>query len=148
MTRVSHFKRHEVPPGTFVSLVPLIDVLMTLILFLMVMGSWDRSNQIQLTLPQSTSTVKASAKEVMVVTYQLQNGRASIMLDSQLVANLEALGPALKASGDSRKDKPTVNVQIEKSVPYQEVIAVMDVVRDAGFPKFSLLTLEAPRHGS
>ena len=94
MTRVSHFKRHEVPPGTFVSLVPLIDVLMTLILFLMVMGSWDRSNQIQLTLPQSSSTVKASAKEVMVVTYQLQNGRASIMLDSQLVANLEALGPA------------------------------------------------------
>ena len=148
MTRVSHFKRHEVPPGTFVSLVPLIDVLMTLILFLMVMGSWDRSNQIQLTLPQSSSTVKASGKtDVMVVTYQLQNGKPSITLDAQLVANLEALGPALKSSG-GRRDKPTVNVQIEKSVPYQEVIAVMDVVRDAGFPKFSLLTLEAPRHGS
>ena len=147
MSRVTHFKRHEIPPGTFVSLVPLIDVLMTLILFLMVMGSWDRSNQIQLSLPQSSSTVKATAKEVMVVTYQLQNGKPSITVDSQAVANLEALGPALKSSG-SHKDKPTVNVQIEKTVPYQDVIAVMDIVREAGFPKFSLLTLAAPRHGS
>jgi biopolymer transport protein ExbD len=149
MSRVRHYKRHEVPPGTFVNLVPLIDVMMQLVLFLMIMGSWNRANQIQLSLPQSSSTVKAAANEadkIMVVTYQLQDGKPSITLDSQPVANLEALGPALQSTGNG-KAEPIVNVRIEKSVPYQEVIAVMDAVRDAGFPRFSLLTLEPLRRG-
>ena len=146
MAKVRHYKRHEVAPGSFVNLVPLIDILMQIILFLMIMGSWNRSNQIQLDLPKSTSTVKAADKNSMEVTYQVQNGKANITLDDQSVANLEALGPALKASGNG-KDKPVVNVRIEKAVPYQDVIAVMDTVRDAGFPKFALLTLEtSPAH--
>lgn len=146
MAKVRHYKRHEVAPGSFVNLVPLIDILMQIILFLMIMGSWNRSNQIQLDLPKSTSTVKAADKNAMEVTYQVQNGKANITLDDQSVANLEALGPALKASGNG-KDKPVVNVRIEKAVPYQDVIAVMDTVRDAGFPKFALLTLEtSPAH--
>jgi biopolymer transport protein ExbD len=147
MARVKHFKRHEVAPGSFVNLVPLIDILMQIILFLMIMGSWNRSNQIQLDLPKSSSTVKAADKNAMEITYLLQDGHANITLDDQSVATLEALGPALKATGNG-KEKPVVNVRIEKAVPYQDVIAVMDVVRDAGFPKFSLLTLEttAARH--
>lgn len=144
MSKARHYKRHEVPPGTFVNLVPLIDVMMQLVLFLMIMGTWSRANQIELALPQSTSTVKAAAEEatpIMEVTYQLQDGKPNITLDTQPVASLEALGEALQSSG-SGKAEPIVNVRIEKTVPYQEVIAVMDAVRDAGFPRFSLLTME------
>lgn len=141
MAKPRHYKRHEVAPGSFVNLVPLIDILMQIILFLMIMGSWNRANQIQLDLPKSTSTVKAADKDAMEITYQLQNGKANIMLDDQVIANLTDLGPAMKTHG-AGKDKPVVNVRIEKAVPYQDVIALMDVVRDAGFPKFALLTLE------
>jgi biopolymer transport protein ExbD len=141
MAKIRHYKRHEVAPGNFVNLVPLIDIFMQIILFLMVMGSWNRANQIQLDLPKSTSTVKAGDKDTMEVTYLLQNGKPNIMLDSQVIATLGDLGSAMKASG-AGKDKPVVNVRIEKAVPYQDVIALMDVVRDAGFPKFALLTLD------
>ena len=78
-----------------------------------------KQQRIQLDLPKSTSTVKAADKNAMEVTYQVQNGKANITLDDQSVANLEALGPALKASGNG-KDKPVVNVRIEKAVPYQD----------------------------
>src|ERR1043166_1949335 len=146
MTKGRHYKRHEVAPGTFVNLVPLIDVLMQLILFLMIMGTWNRANQIELDLPQSSSTVKSQERQTMVVTYQLHDGKAQVTCNGESVASLERLGDAMKASVNG-KEKPVVNVRIEKAVPYQDVIAVMDVVRDAGFPKFSLLTLEAARRG-
>jgi len=142
MTRSRHYKRHEIPPGTFVNLVPLVDVLMQLILFLMIMGTWSRANQIELSLPQSSSTVKSQDRQIMVVTYQLHEGKAQVTCNGESVASLETLGKAMNASA-SGKEKPVVNVRIEKAVPYQDVIAVMDVVRDAGFPKFSLLTLES-----
>ena len=146
MTRGRHYKRHEVAPGTFVNLVPLIDVLMQLILFLMVMGSWNRANQIELDLPQSTSTVKSQDRQIMVVTYQLHDGKAQVTCNGDSVSGLEKLGDAMKATANANgKEKPVVNVRIEKAVPYQDVIAVMDVVRDAGFPKFSLLTLETTK---
>ena len=138
----THFKRHEIPPGAFVNLTPLIDVLMQLILFLMVMGSWSRANQIQLDLPKSTSAVKAQEKETLTVSYQMQNGKPLITLNSKQMVSLEALSAAMKAAGAGVK-KPAANVQIEKTVPYQDVVALMDVVRDSGYPKFSLLTMQA-----
>ena len=140
------YKRHEIAPGSGGNMTPLIDVVMQLILFLMLAGTWMRPNQVELDLPESTSSVKAPEKGTLIVTYQLTEGKPNITLDALPVESLEALGPALKST-DNGGDKPTVNVRIERSVPYQDVIAVMDVVRDSGFPKFSLLTLEPTKRG-
>jgi len=140
------YKRHEIAPGNTGNMTPLIDVVMQLILFLMLASAAVRPNQIQLDLPESSSSVKSPEKNTLTVTYAVRDGKPDITLEAQPVATLEALGPALKTSG-SGKDKPVVNVRIEKNVPYQDVIRVMDVVRDAGFPKFSLLTLQPTRAG-
>ncbi len=139
-----NFQRGREKEHLEINLVPLIDVMMQLILFLMIMGTWNRANQIELTLPQSSSTVKSQEQQTMVVTYQLREGKPQVTCNGDSVASLETLGAAMKASANG-KEKPVVNVRIEKAVPYQDVIAVMDVVRDAGFPKFSLLTLETAR---
>jgi len=140
------YKRHEIPPGSSGNLTPLIDVVMQLILFLMLAGTWMRPNQVELDLPESSSSVKAAEKEVIEVTYQLRDSKPHITFNTQSVESLKELGETMRASDDD-SEKPVVNVRIEKSVPYQDVIAVMDVVRDAGFPKFSLLTLEQTRRG-
>lgn len=140
------YKRHEIPPGTSGNLTPLIDVVMQLILFLMLAGTWMRPNQIELDLPESSSSVKAPEQETLVVTYQLRDAKPQITFNAEPIENLKALGDTMKASANGN-ERPVVNVRIEKTVPYQDVIAVMDVVRDAGFPKFSLLTLEPTRRG-
>jgi biopolymer transport protein ExbD len=41
-----------------------------------------------------------------------------------------------------------VDILIDKTVPYQNVISLMDSVRDGGFPRFSLLTLSPARSGT
>ena len=141
MIKTRRFKRHDIAPGSFVSLVPLIDVLLQLIVFLLVMSAWSRANTVELTLPDSTSRVQQADQQAMVVTYQIQNGKPSITLNGQAVLNLDALPVALKALA-TPKEQSAVTVRIEKTVPYQDVISVMDVLRDSGFPKFSLLTLD------
>jgi biopolymer transport protein ExbD len=63
------------------------------------------------------------------------------------MASLDKLGEALRQMSGPAAKQP-VDIQIDKAVPYQDVVAVMDAVRDAGFPKFSLLTLAKTRTGS
>jgi biopolymer transport protein ExbD len=63
------------------------------------------------------------------------------------MASLDKLGEALKQMSGPAAIQP-VDIQIDKAVPYQDVVAVMDAVRDAGFPKFSLLTLAKSRTGN
>ncbi len=141
MSRKVRYKRHQIPPGTFVNMVPLIDVLMQLILFLMVMGSWDRSTKIELNLPGSTSRLILDAGANIEIAYLMREGNPKILLNGTAVNSIESLGSALQSM---KKDKQVVNLSIEKSVPYQDVIGIMDVVRDSGFLKFALLTLPSP----
>ena len=67
-----------------------------------------------------------------------------IALNGRVVEGLGALVEAMEASRPAADAPvPRVDLMIEKTVPYQDVIDLMDAVRDAGFGKFSLLTLAA-----
>lgn len=138
-TRTIH---HEIPQSRGVNLTPLIDVVFQLLIFFMVASSLVRPNQIELDLPESTSGVKSQDAKSLSVTYRIRNGTPEIMLNSMAMKNLMELSEAMLSFRpvDGETDV-RVDIQIERSVHYQDVIAVMDAVRDAGFPKFSLLTL-------
>lgn len=132
-------KRHEIPENGGINMTPLMDVIFQLLVFFVLTSSLARPTQIELKLPESTSGVKAAPDKRLVVTYRLQADQPEITLNEQALTSLELLGPAMQSlAGD---EKTPVDIQIDKGVPYQNVIAVMDTVRDAGFAKFSLLTL-------
>ncbi len=133
-------KRHEIPDNRAIDMTPMIDVVFQLILFFMLTSSMSQPNQIELDLPSSSSGVKADLRQLMVVTYRHVDGKAELKLNGKPVTSLEDLAAMMKASGKEAASA-RVDVRIDKNVPYQEVIAVMDVLRGAGFPKFALLTL-------
>ncbi len=138
-------KRHELVDNRAIDMTPMIDVVFQLILFFMLTSSMSQPNQIELDLPSSSSGVKADLRQLMVLTYRHADGKPELKLNGKPVGTLDDLAAALKASGDPA-NSPRVDVRIDKGVPYQEVIAVMDTLRGAGFPKFALLTL-APAGG-
>lgn len=143
---MSRLKRHEIPENGAINMTPMLDVIFQLLIFFMLTSSLVRPTQIELRLPDSTSGTKAADVKTLVVTYCLKESRPEITLNSQSLSDLDQLGAAMRqlAAGAER---PPVDIQIDKTVPYQDVIAVMDTVRDAGFPKFSLLTLAKTRTG-
>ena len=137
---MAKLKRHEIPESRDINMMPLMDVIFQLLIFFVLTSSLVKPTQIELDLPDSTSGTKATSEKTLVVSYQLSNGRPLILLDDQPVASLDELEAQMKARAVGAPPRP-VDIRIEKIVPYQDVIAVMDSVRDAGYPKFSLLTL-------
>jgi biopolymer transport protein ExbD len=132
-------KKHEIPEHTTINMTPLIDVVFQLLLFFMLASSLTRPNKIELNLPESSSGVKAAAAKSLAVTYMLEDGQVWIDLNGERMPDLETLGERMRTWEGEGRDE--VSIQIQKDVPYQDVVSVIDTVRDAGYPAFSLLTL-------
>jgi biopolymer transport protein ExbD len=144
---MARLKRHEIPENDSINMTPMMDVIFQLLVFFVLSSSITKPTQIELQLPDSTSGVKSASEERLVITYRMKDTQPEITLNSQVMASLDKLGEALKQMSGPAAKQP-VDIQIDKAVPYQDVVAVMDAVRDAGFPKFSLLTLAKPRTGA
>lgn len=137
---MARLKRHEIPESRDINMTPMMDIIFQLLIFFVLTSSLTKPTQIELKLPDSTSGTKATSEKTMVVAYQLRDGQPAITLDNQPVATLNELVIRMKSQTTVAAPGP-VDICIEKTVPYQDVIAVMDAVRDAGYPKFSLLTI-------
>ena len=144
--KIKHI-RHEIPENEGINMVPLMDIVFNLLIFFMVGSSMVKPNQIELDLPESTSGTKAADQTVLAVTYRLRDGRPEITLDDRQVASLDELNQAMRKIDSASAAHPPVDIRIEESVPYQDVVSVLDAVRDAGFFKFSLLTLAGETRG-
>ncbi len=136
--------KHEIPEDTSINMTPLMDVVFQLLVFFVLTSSLSRPTQIEMQLPESTSGVKVpEAKKSIIITYRLTESAAVMTLNDRKLDGFEALGGALVAMA-AEGEAPRVDLQIDKTVPYQDVIKLMDTVRDSGFAKFSLHTLAAP----
>ena len=144
---MDRLKRHEIPESREINTTPMMDVIFQLLIFFVLTSSLVKPTQIELNLPDSTSGTKSTSEKTLIVAYQIRDGLPLISLDNQPVASLDELETRMKARTAASAPCP-VDIRIEKTVPYQDVIAVMDSVRDAGYPKFSLLTLAKQKTGN
>lgn len=145
---MSKLKRHEIPESSSINITPLLDVIFQLLVFFVLTSSLTRPTQIELQLPESSSGVKSPDRiETVVVTYRLSENRPVITLNAEAIEDLDALGAALTAMKTSTP-LPPMDIQIDKAAPYQNVVTLIDTVRDAGFSKFALLTLASTQSPS
>jgi biopolymer transport protein ExbD len=143
-------KRHEIPEDTSINMTPLMDVIFQLLVFFVLTSSLVRPTQIELQLPESTTGVKAPDSLGLVICYRMDGQKPAITLNAEPLADVNSLVPALRVlRGDPQKPQARLDIQIDRAVPYQDVVRLMDAARDTGFPKFSLQTLastpSAPR---
>ena len=144
---MAKLKRHEIPESRDINMTPMMDVIFQLLIFFVLTSSLVKPTQIELILPDSTSGTKSTPEKTRIVSYQFRDGRPLISLGDQLVASLDELETKMKSLAAGAPPCP-VDIRIEKTVPYQDVIALMDSLRDAGYPKFSLLTLSKQKTGN
>jgi len=116
-----------------INLVPLIDVLLTILFFYMIVSPM-MSRGLDVNLPKSESnTVKPEDRVVLTVT------RAQEIFVEKERVNISKL----KAVLDSiRRAKPQINVYLraDKDAPYGAVVQVMDVVKRAGIDRLGMVT--------
>jgi len=105
---------------------PLNDILFILLMFFLIVSTLANPNVVKLTQPKAKSDTKA--KQTVVVSIdankQFYVGTTRVTVD-ELRAKLE---PFLA----KETDKPSIVINADRSVPVDDIVAVMRVARDLG----------------
>ena len=124
-----------------INFIPLIDVLLVILIFLMVTTTYQRVAELQITLPEADADqMKQRPKEINVgVDAQ---GRYVIDRTTLTFTTVGALADALKSAAGEAKD-PVVVVNADANATHQSVIHVMEAARAAGLIHLTFAT-QAP----
>jgi biopolymer transport protein ExbD len=125
-----------------INFIPLIDVLLVILIFLMVTTTYQRVAELQITLPEADAEqLKQRPREINVgVDAQ---GRYVINRNVFTFTTAGALADALKeAAGDAKE--PVVIVNADANATHQSVIHVMEAARIAGFIHITFATQSPP----
>jgi len=128
-------KRHE---DLEMNLVPLIDVLLVIIIFLVVSTTFSRTSELQINLP----TAEANAPQEKPLTIEVgidASGKYVINHKSMTDTSVTAIAAALQAAANSEKE-PTVIINADAKTTHQSVINVMEASRVVGYTHITFAT--------
>ena len=133
-----NFQRGRKHEDFEMNLVPLIDVLLVIIIFLVVSATFSHVSELQINLP--TAEANAQQEKPLVITVDvdasgnyLVNGKAPA---SATVANIAA---AMTSAGGSGKE-PTIVINADAKTTHQSVINVMEAARIANYTHITFAT--------
>jgi biopolymer transport protein ExbD len=121
-----------------INFIPLIDVLLVILIFLMVTTTYQRIAELQITLPEaSADPAKARPKEINVgIDAQ---GRYVIDKNVFTFTTVNAMADMLRrVAGDAKE--PVIIINADAQATHQSVVHVMEAARQAGFLHITFAT--------
>ena len=119
-----------------INLIPFIDVLLVVLIFLMLSTTYSRYSELQINLPVADAEqIRERPGEILVSVSA--EGRYSVnrrALDSRSV---EVLAAELRTAADTAGDKVVVIVSADALTTHQSVINVLDAARRANLPRLT-----------
>ena len=132
------FRRGREKEHLEINLVPLIDVMMVILIFLMITTTYSKYTELQINLPTADAEQQAErANEITV----LVNAQGQYVINRTPVAfrSPEQLAQDLRRAGASMKD-PVVVISADASATHQSVVRVMEAARIAGLAQITFTT--------
>jgi biopolymer transport protein ExbD len=128
-------KRHE---ELEMNLVPLIDVLLVIIIFLVVSASFSRTSELQINLPTAEPT--ALEDKPLVITVEV-DAAGHFMVNGAEVGSgdVAAISSALTKAAGSGKE-PTIVINADAKATHQSVVDVMEAARQANYTHITFAT--------
>jgi len=127
-------------------LIPFIDILLVIIIFLMLTTTYSRYSELQINLPVADAE-RLQEQPVEVLVTVSSDGRYSLNREPIEGRSVEALAAALAAAAGNAGQKAVVIVSADALATHQSVINVMDAARRAGLPQLTFAT-QLPSNGS
>jgi biopolymer transport protein ExbD len=134
-----NFRRGHTREEPEINLIPMIDVLLVILIFLMVTTSYSNFAQLQINLPQAAGEEGAATtgKPINVAVdasehYAVNSVRTSF---NGVAEFSEVLRKA--AAG---QDDPTIIINADAKATHQSVISIMEAARVAGFGRITFTT--------
>lgn len=119
------------------NLIPLIDVLLMTLIFLVVTTSFSTEARLNVRLPEASAEVKQETPSLRVTIDA--KGQFYIGEQQLLNATPEVLRSALLRAAAGNKD-PLVVIHADAQTPHEAVIRAMDAARRLGFTRLTFAT--------
>jgi biopolymer transport protein ExbD len=124
--------RHEEPE---INLIPFIDVLLVILIFLMLSTTYSRFTELQLTLPSANAEAMRERPAEIVIAIGA-DGRTLLNRRAVDGRSVELLTAELTAAAAGRSDTVLI-ISADAMTTHQSVINVLDAARRAGLARLS-----------
>ncbi len=136
------FQRGRAKEDPEINLIPMIDVLLVILIFVMVTTTFSQIAELQINLPTAEAE-KPAEKPVSINVAVDAAGR--YLINGAAVANtgIGALSLELRrAAGDQAE--PVIVISADAKATHQSVVNVMEAAREAGYSRITFATQAAP----
>jgi len=133
-----NFQRGKEREPLEINLVPLIDVMMVILIFLMITTTYSKYNELQINLPAADAEKQPErANEVTV----LVNAQGQYVINRTAVPfrGVEPLAAELRRAAGTLKE-PVVVISADAAATHQAVVRVMEAARLAGLTQITFTT--------
>jgi biopolymer transport protein ExbD len=121
-----------------INFIPLIDVLLVILIFLMVTTTYQRIAELQITLPEASADPAKDRPKEINVGIDAQ-GRYSIDKTVFTFTSVQAMADMLRRVAGDAKD-PVVIINADAQATHQAVVHVMEAARAAGLLHITFAT--------
>ncbi len=128
-----------------INVIPLIDVMLTLLMFFVMTATFEKRSLMRVQLPEASSEVTAVDQQTLTVVIDA-DGRTYIGPNEVLNPALESIKSALLAAAGSDRERP-VSLRADGRTPHQAVVTAMDALGQLGFARLSIATVPGKQQG-
>ena len=139
-----NFRKRNPSPEPEINLIPFIDVLLVIMIFLVMTTSWSRLTEINLTLPLADTQKQKDRPKQIVLTVNAQGQYAvnkSPVGDTSVSALAKALAPVASK-------EVTLVISADAQASHQSVVNAMEAARRSGLSQITFATQSPEPSGS
>ena len=133
-----NFRRVRAREEPDINLIPLIDILIVILIFLFLTTTYSRYAELQINLPEAAADRAQDRPQMLSIAVNAA-GKYSINGAATAFGNTQSFASALKDAAKGTKD-PVVAISADAAATHQSVINVMESARLAGYNHISFTT--------
>ena len=133
-----NFQRGRYKEEPEINLVPLIDVMMVILIFLMITTTYSKYTELQINLPTAQADKQPERPNEIAVLVNAQ-GQYVINRNPVPFKSVEQLAEELRRAGGTLKD-PVIVISADAAATHQAVVRVMEAARVAGLSQITFTT--------
>lgn len=133
-----NFQRGQAKEELEINLVPMIDVMLVILIFLMITTTYSKYTELQINLPSADAERQLERPDEIPV---LVNAQGQYVIAHRAVAYLsvEQLAGELRRAGGAHKE-PVLVISADAKATHQSVVRVLEAARAAGLERITFTT--------
>ena len=133
-----NFQRGKEKEQPEINLVPLIDVMMVILIFLMITTTYSKYTELQINLPTAEGEKQPERANEITVLVNAQ-GQYVVNRTPVVFRTVDQLAEELRRAGGNAKE-PVVVITADAAATHQSVVRVMEAARSAGLSQITFTT--------